>query len=248
MIDFGKTAADYSRYRVPFAPRLLQKLRDFDIGHAGQRILDVGSGTGLLAAELQRADCAVVQVDLSLALMKESAGPHSRIVSRVENLPLANESFDTVTAAQCWHWFDRRRAPRELMRILRPGGRVAIIYQTYIPLPGSIAARTEALILRYCPGWRHANSTGINGQALRDLQICGFQQIESFSFDVEISFTRLHWRGYIRASSAVGASMSPQELQQFDGEHQALIDSEPEVFQIPHRVFAAIARKPADRL
>src|SRR5439155_8355217 len=137
--------------------------------------------------------------------------------------PLRDEAFDVVTAAQCWHWFDRHTAPGEILRVLKPGGRVAVIYQTYIPLPGSTPARTEQLILAHRPSWRHANSTGINGQVLRDLQISGFGEIESFSFDLEIPFTRESWRGYIRTTSAVGASMSCQQLSRFDTEHASLL-------------------------
>jgi ubiquinone/menaquinone biosynthesis C-methylase UbiE len=45
-------------------------------------------------------------------------------------LPFADNSFDVVTAAQCWHWFDRVQAPREILRVLRPNGSLAVVYQT----------------------------------------------------------------------------------------------------------------------
>jgi hypothetical protein len=149
-----------------------------------------------------------------------------------------------VTAAQCWHWLDRTQAPREIYRVLRPGGFVAGIYQTYIPLPGSVAEATEKLILQHCPNWRHTNSTGINGQLLRDLQISGFENIESFSFDVDIAFTPDAWRGYIRTTSPVGPSMSAAQLEQFDREHAEMLRTWPASPTIPHRVFAAVARRP----
>src|SRR5437763_12572724 len=184
MIDFGKTAEDYARYRVPFAPRLLERLREFGIGSAQQKILDVGAGTGLLGAALAQRGVEVTCIDLRFELLDRSKSDGSHIAARTEALPVRDEAFDVVTAAQCWHWFDRQTAPREILRVLKPGGRITVIYQTYIPLPGSTPARTENLILRHRPGWRHANSAGINGQVLRDLQISGFTGIESFSFDV----------------------------------------------------------------
>jgi ubiquinone/menaquinone biosynthesis C-methylase UbiE len=296
MIEFGKTAADYARYRVPFSPELFTRLGRFGIGIAGQKVLDVGAGTGLLGDSLCQRGCGVTLLDVSVELLaasslypvlrgegggegsnafarnaaasnrevldpsplpfhlaipankNRSTGKREFIVARAEQLPFSDHSFDLVTAAQCWHWFDRQTAPREMLRVLIPGGYVAVVYQTYIPLPGSIAERTEHLILRHRPGWRHANSTGINGQVLRDLQINGLVEIESFSFDISIDFTHESWRGYIRTTSAVGASMNPQQLARFDGEHQSLLQQFSEPFPIPHRVFAAVARKPAVRL
>jgi SAM-dependent methyltransferase len=248
MIDFGKTTRDYAKYRVPFTPGLFDRLRDHGIGAAAQRILDVGAGTGLLGAALANNGCLVTSIDLSHDLLRTSTVDGTCLLARAESLPFADQTFDVVTAAQCWHWFDRHAAPREILRVLRPTGSVAVIYQTYIPLPGSIAERTEQLILRHRPGWRHANSTGINGQVLRDLQINGFCRIESFSFDVCIPFSRENWRGYIRATSAVGASMMPAQLAQFDAEHESQLRDAPEPLHIPHRVFAAIARKASDSL
>ena len=242
MIDFGKTASDYARYRVPFAPRLIDRLCALGIGAPGQRIVDVGAGTGLLASALSERGANVTCIDLRFELLDRASGV-PRIAARAESLPLADGASDVVTAAQCWHWFDRRRAPTEILRVLKPGGTVAVIYQTYIPLPGSIAECTEQLILRHRPGWRHANSTGINGQVLRDLQISGFCGIESFSFDTKIEFACDAWRGYIRTTSAVGASMTPEDLKRFDAEHEALLRDCDEPLSIPHRVFVVVARK-----
>lgn len=242
-IDFGKTAPDYARYRVPFAARLFVELRERKLGLAGQNILDVAAGTGLFGARLCEAGCEVTCVDVSQDLLRQAPRDVRKAVARVEALPFANQAFDIVTAAQCWHWLDRNTAPKEILRVLVPRGYVVVVYQTYIPLPGSPAEQTENLILHHRPRWRHANSTGINGQVLRDLQINGFAGIESFSFDESIAFSRQSWRGYVRTISAVGASMSPVQLRSFENEHEEMLRNFPDELQIPHRIFAVIARK-----
>jgi len=241
-IDFGKSANDYHTYRPEFAPRLFSRLHAHGIGLPAQRILDIGAGTGLLGRPLIAAGSSVIECDPSQLLLQKCKG--HRIAARAENLPFPANSFDAVTAAQCWHWFDRTIAPPEIHRVLRPQGRIAIIYQTYLPLPGNIAAASEAIILRHRPGWRHAGGVGINGQALKDLQTARFTEIESFSFDVEIPYTRDAWQGFIRTCSAVGPSLSVDELAHFDNDHAAALQSWPETFTVPHRVFAAVATRP----
>lgn len=245
-VDFTPTAEDYIRYRKPFPPELFERLTRMRIGTPNQRVLDVGAGTGLLGAELARRGCRVIVTDISRHLLHQARHRESAVAAaaRAEALPFADETFDVVTAAQCWHWFDRTIAPREIHRVLRPSGRVAVIYQMHVPLPGSVAERTEKLILRFQPSWRHANSAGINGQVLRDVQVNGFTNIESFTFDVTHDYTHDEWRGLIRTTSAVGASMPPERLAAFDRDHAAILHDWPPILTIPHRVFVAAACKP----
>lgn len=240
-VDFGKTSLDYSAYRPEFDARLFARLQALRVGVAGQKILDIGAGTGLLTRHLTASGADVIQCDASIALLKLSSG--RRIAGRAEHLPFADETFDAVTAGQCWHWFDRVAAPREIGRVLKPSGRIAIIYQTYLPIEGNIAAASEQVILRHRPRWRHAGGVGINGQALKDLQTARFGQIESFSFDVVIPFTREKWQGFIRTCSAVGPSLCDEDLAKFERDHAMVLLRWPESFNVPHRVFAAVATR-----
>ena len=249
-IDFGPTASDYTQHRRPFPAELLRRLSYVGVGRKNQHILDVGSGTGLLATPLAEAGAIVTMLDVSHDLLRQAGrtGQTALITGRVESLPFADRQFDAVTAAQCWHWFDRRLAPREIHRVLKPGGMLAVVYQMHVPLPESVAEATERLILEYHPKWRHANSAGINGQVLRDMQSAGYSGIESFSFDTLEAFSAAQWRGLIRTTSAVGASLAQEQVAAFDADHAAMLDKWPSPLQIPFRVFTAIARRTADEL
>jgi len=102
---------------------------------AGQRVLDVATGTGMVAAELlARADCSVVGIDQSAEML---AGARARfavaegsrvelIQGQAEALPFADASFDALTVTYLLRYVDDPAATmRELARVVRPGGRVA---------------------------------------------------------------------------------------------------------------------------
>jgi demethylmenaquinone methyltransferase/2-methoxy-6-polyprenyl-1,4-benzoquinol methylase len=98
----------------------------------GERVLDVATGTGLVARELLRRGCSVVALDQS-AEMLGAAGtrfagePRVRLVlGEAEALPFESGSFDALTFTYLLRYVDDPAATmRELARVLRPGGRVA---------------------------------------------------------------------------------------------------------------------------
>jgi demethylmenaquinone methyltransferase/2-methoxy-6-polyprenyl-1,4-benzoquinol methylase len=99
----------------------------------GERILDVATGTGMVAAELlARADCTVVGIDqsaemLAAARARFAGGARVELIEgEAESLPFADESFDTLTFTYLLRYVDDPGATmRELARVVRPGGRVA---------------------------------------------------------------------------------------------------------------------------
>jgi demethylmenaquinone methyltransferase / 2-methoxy-6-polyprenyl-1,4-benzoquinol methylase len=102
---------------------------------AGARVLDVATGTGMVAAELlRRCECSVVGIDQSAAMLARArarfaAAQDSRvelIEGEAESLPFADASFDVVTVTYLLRYVDDPAATvRELARVLRPGGRIA---------------------------------------------------------------------------------------------------------------------------
>ncbi|HWD10897.1 MAG TPA: ubiquinone/menaquinone biosynthesis methyltransferase [Solirubrobacteraceae bacterium] len=116
-------------------PRWRRALVDTADPHAGDRVLDVATGTGMVAAELlRRCECSVVGIDQSTAMLARArarfaAGERSRIElveGQAEALPFADASFDVLTVTYLLRYVDDPAATvRELARVLRPGGRIA---------------------------------------------------------------------------------------------------------------------------
>ena len=114
-------------------PRWRRALVDEIAPSGGMRVLDVATGTGMVAAELlARGDCLVVGLDqspqmLSAARARFAGSPRVELVEgQAEALPFADASFDALTFTYLLRYVDDPRATmRELARVVRPGGRVA---------------------------------------------------------------------------------------------------------------------------
>ncbi|MDH3234132.1 MAG: methyltransferase domain-containing protein [Alphaproteobacteria bacterium] len=252
-VQFGRAADDYRRHRAGFPDAFFERIANHGVGVAGQRLLDLGTGTGTLARGFALRGAEVTGLDLSgdmlaqaQALDAEAGVTVGYVTAAAEETDLDGATFDTVTAGQCWHWFDRPRAAAECLRVLRPGGTLAIAHFDWLPLPGNVVEASETLIRQHNPDWTMWGGTGIYRDWLTDMAVAGFEALESFSFDVTVPYSHEAWRGRIRASAGVGASLPENAVDKFDAAHGALLQARfpDDPLAVPHRVFAAIGRKP----
>lgn len=272
--DFGRTAKDYARYRAGFPEQLFERLKGFGIGIEGQRLLDLGTGTGALARAFAKRGCEVVGLDPSEEQIAEAKRSDSRAGSTVryvkgiaEVMGFPDDTFDVVTAGVCWHWFDAKRAATEVRRILAPNGRLVIVHFDWLSADGNVVEATERLIRRYSrrpfwrtlaasavksaiekfkPAWSPTEGTGIYPVRLATLAATGFKGIESFSFDAAVRYSHEAWRGRVRSHGEVGASQDRARVERLDAELESLLRARfPEdPLFVPHRVFAVIGSAP----
>jgi SAM-dependent methyltransferase len=189
-------------------------------------------------------DPSAAMLDQARALDAEAGVDVEYRVATAEETGLPGGTADVVTAGQCWHWFDRAGAAREVARVLRPDGTVVIAHFDWIPLAGNVAHATEELILAHNPAWKGAAGLGMYPSWLRDLGGAGFRALETFSYDLDVPYTPEGWRGRIRASAGIGATLAPDHVAAFDAALAVLLASRfpGDVLPVLHRVFAVVAR------
>jgi SAM-dependent methyltransferase len=224
-VDWGATSSDYASFRPGPPDELYNRLQALGVGLPRQRVLDLGTGTGVVARALARRGSVLAGIDIAPAQIAEARrladAEKLQIDFRVasaEDPPFANHSFDVATANQCFLYFDQERMFVSLRRLLIPGGRLATSHFNWLPRVDPIARASEELILKFNPAWQAAGFDGMikpvpEGMP-NDITIEGF-----FWFDVDVPFDRKTWRGRIRASRGIGASLPPREVATFDDEH-----------------------------
>ncbi len=247
--DFGRTADDYLTHRAGFPESLFTRLEGQADRFTGKRVLDLGTGTGTLARGLAAMGNQVTGLDPSPAMLDAAAKmtPEaldiSWVVGHAEGTGCSDSSFDVVSAGQCWHWFDPVAACDEIARVLTPNGQVLIAYYDWLPMGDNMVRRTEELIEQYNPAWLGGNGHGIHPGCFTDLALGGFSDLASYTYDEPAIYTHEGWRGRIRASAGISATLSEEEVQSFDAELQQLLakDYPDEPLAVPHRVFVLTA-------
>jgi SAM-dependent methyltransferase len=246
-VDFSKTATDYSKFRAGFPESFFDALLERQWIAPGLTALDLGTGTGTIARGLARHGLQVTAIDPATALLEEAATLDKEAGVNVsyregwaESLNEASGSVDVVSAGQCWHWFDRPKAAAEVYRALCTGGRVIIAHFDWIPLPGNVTAETESLIQAFNPAWNLGGGNGMYPEWLGDLATAGFEALETFSFDMYQPYTHAQWRGRVRASAGISATLDSESIARFDAALGAMLLSRfPEdPLAILHRVWA----------
>jgi ubiquinone/menaquinone biosynthesis C-methylase UbiE len=165
---FSDRVENYVRYRPGYPPAVLQELKA-ECGLTPTHVVaDIASGTGIWTRMLLENGNPVFAVEPN-AEMREAgervlaAFPRfTSVVGAAESTTLADQSVDYVTAAQAAHWFDRERARREFVRILKPGGWLVLLWNERLTDSTAFLRDYEQLLLTYSTDYqdiRHEHTT-----------------------------------------------------------------------------------------
>jgi SAM-dependent methyltransferase len=130
--SFGALAEQYERARPGYPAEAV----DWLVPPGARRVLDVGAGTGKLTGALLDRGLDVVAVEPDPAMFRVLAATHLGADARLghaDALPVPDMSADAVLAAQAWHWFPPERTVAEVRRVLRPGGRLGLVWNQAWP-------------------------------------------------------------------------------------------------------------------
>ena len=248
--DWGRTSKEYAKYRDIYPDEFFKKIVDRGLCLAGQKVLDLGTGTGVLPRKMYRygadwvgADISPEQIEQAKMLSKENNMDIGFLAASTEDIEFPDETFDVITACQCFWYFDHERVMPKLARLLKKDGKLLILYMAWLPYDDPIAGASEELVLKYSPDWSGAGET-MHPIWIPDVAYDYFEPEDHEEYNLMVPFTKETWHGRMIACRGVGASLSEKELTEWDAEHRALLDRiVPDEFEVRHYAALALLKK-----
>ena len=178
-------------------------------------VVDLGAGTGISSRLLAGGGATVLAVEPNVAMRAEAeVHPNVQFVDgTAEHTTLDEAAADVVTAFQAFHWFDHAEALREMLRILRPGGRAAVVYNERDETDAFTASYGE-IVRRY-----QTDETELRRQEGRELFVSypAWHRVQRLAFGNEVAMDRA--KVHARANST---SYLPHSGQAADDLHETL--------------------------
>jgi SAM-dependent methyltransferase len=151
---FDRGAGDYEKGRPGYPAPAIEWLADALLLARGSTVVDLAAGTGKLTRELLSTGARVVAVE-PIAGMRDVLAvtvPQAELLEgTAEQIPLPTAAADAVTVGQAFHWFRGEEALAEIHRVLRPRGRLGLIWNRR-DLAQPLQAQLQELFARYRGG------------------------------------------------------------------------------------------------
>ncbi len=247
--DWGKTSEYYAKFRDIYPKEFYRKIADRGLCIDGQKVLDLGTGTGVLPRNMYKYGAKWIGTDISSEQIEQAeklAGESGMDIEfktvSAEDTAFPNGSFDVITACQCFFYFDHEKIAPELHRMLKKDGKLVILYMAWLPYEDEIALGSEEIVLKYNPNWTGKGEIK-HPIHIPDIMYDYFDLDDQEEYELKVPFTRDTWHGRMIACRGVGASLSPEELAEWDNEHRKYLNTVPENFDVQHYVAAAILKR-----
>ena len=248
--DWGRTSEEYAKFRDIYPEEFYRKIVDRGLCTEGQNVLDLGTGTGVLPRNMYRFGAKWTGTDISpeqieqAKILAANAGMDIdfRAVS-AEDIEGEDGTYDVITACQCFWYFDHDKVMPKLRALLKPGGKLLILYMAWLPFEDPIAGASEELVLKYSPQWSGGREKR-HPIWIPDVAYEFFDMEDHEEYDIEVPFTRETWNGRMKACRGVGASLNEDEIRSWEEEHRALLAKiAPDEFEVLHYAALAVLKR-----
>jgi len=194
VVRFSNRAENYAKYRPGYPARVISILESECGLTPNSLVADVGSGTGILSEMFLKNGNPVFAVEPNAPMRLFAERDLKKfpnfvsINATAEETTLEPASVDFVTAGQAFHWFDREKAKREFMRILKPGGWVVLLWNERRLDSSPFLRDYEELLLRYGTDYekvRHENVASEIGEfySPENFVLRSVENIQHFDFE-----------------------------------------------------------------
>jgi SAM-dependent methyltransferase len=196
--SFGSDAERYDRARPRYPAAMVAAIV---AASPGPGVLDVGCGTGIAARQFQAVGCRVLGVDPDARMvdLARQFGVEAE-VAKFEDWDPAGREFDAAVAGQAWHWVDPVAGAAKAAQVLRPGGRLAVFWNSFRPPVDVDGAFAEVYDRVFDSPFRLATMAGPDAysamcaKAVDGMTQAGaFGEAEEWRFDWERRYTRDEW-------------------------------------------------------
>jgi SAM-dependent methyltransferase len=228
--SFGADPERYDRTRPRYPDAVVAAVV---AASPGREVLDVGTGTGIVARQFQAAGCRVLGVEPDARMADFARGRGLEVeVATIETWDPAGRTFDAVVAGQTWHWVDPDAGPAKAARALRPGGRLAVFWNAG-GFPTEAAEAFAAVYQRVLPDslahrWASAAPDGYSALCARaadGIERSGaFGEPERWRFEWDRLYSRDEWLDLLPTQGA-HTLLPPAELAEVVAGIGAAIDA-----------------------
>jgi SAM-dependent methyltransferase len=194
---FDQEAERYDRCRPTYPDAVIDELLGPE--PASLAVLDVACGTGIASRQMAQRGANVLGVEVA-PRMAEIARTHGIDVelSAFEDWDAAGRTFDSVTSAQAWHWLDLHVATAKAASLLRPGGRLCLIWNAGCQ-PDDLVDTLEEVYASAVPSGGHRVYRGYAANRSTDVRTGLDSEMEAVSAVSDFGAPTMKWFPWTRA-------------------------------------------------
>ncbi|MDE6658956.1 MAG: methyltransferase domain-containing protein [Eubacterium sp.] len=227
--DWSKTVEEYAKFRNIYPDDFFKNLHK--MGLSNKKVLDIGTGTGILPMNMAKYGGKYIGMDKSSEMIEKAKELCSEIPNisfiqgDAQNLPFEDNTFDAVTALQCWVYFNKELLIPELLRVLKPNGDLYVMFMTWLSEEDEIVRKSFELVRKYNPNWSGFMKR-FDETKYFNLVKKSFTVKEVFKKDYRIPFTKENWCGRMVASRGIGATLNNDKIECFKNELMNMLDND----------------------